>query len=178
MSSIISIVIVGFLVIFLSIVVLYYNKFFSIKNMIENAIKALNVYFTRRHGLIPQLIEILEPFYPEDAQLFDELTNLKNSSASSATFPDKAKHELILNKRIALLLDKAQAHPSLQHNDNFLSLKQQLEDIDNRIKTILRYYNVAVNDYKSLCNGFFASFVAQTFRFNKDRFSSVEETTE
>jgi len=86
-----SIMIVGILVIFISIVVLYYNKFYSIKNMIENAIKALNVYFTRRHGLIPELIEILKPFYPEDALMFDELTNLKNSSISSSTFTEKVK---------------------------------------------------------------------------------------
>lgn len=178
MSSVISIVIVGFLVIFLSIVVLYYNKFLSVKNMIENATKALNVYFTRRHKLIPELIEILKPFYPEDALLFDELTNLRDSSASSASFIEKVKNELLLNKKITILLDKAHGSPSLEQNDNFLSLKQQLEDIDNRIKTILRYYNVAVNDYQSLCNGFFTSFVAQTFRFNKNRFSSVEEIIE
>jgi len=61
------------------------------------------------------------------------------------------------------LLNKIQSQPSLQQNDNFLSLKQQLEDIDNRIKTILRYYNVAVNDYQSLCNGFLHPLLPKPF---------------
>lgn len=170
-----SIIFVGVLVIVLSLGVLYYNKFVSLRNMVEEAFSSIDVQLKRRYDLIPNLVETVKGYAKHEQTTLENVVKLRNLAQSSDNINDKIKNENMLTSALRSVFAIAESYPELKANENFLSLQASLNEIENNIQAARRYYNAVVKEYNTLCETFPSLFIAKMFHFSKKEFFSIEE---
>lgn len=170
-----SIIFVGILVIVLSLGVLYYNKFVSLRNMVEEAFSSIDVQLKRRYDLIPNLVETVKGYAKHEQTTLENVVKLRNLAQSSNNINDKIKNENMLTSALRSVFAIAESYPELKANENFLSLQGSLNEIENNIQAARRYYNAVVKEYNTLCETFPSLFIAKMFHFSKKEFFSIEE---
>lgn len=170
-----SIILIGLLVIILSLGVLYYNKFVSLRNMVEEAFSSIDVQLKRRYDLIPNLVETVKGYAKHEQTTLENVVKLRNLAQSSENITDKIKNENMLTSALRSVFAIAESYPELKANENFLSLQNSLNDIENNIQAARRYYNAVVKEYNTLCETFPSVFIAKMFHFSKKEFFSIDE---
>ncbi len=170
-----SIILIGILVIVLSLGVLYYNKFVSLRNMVEEAFSSIDVQLKRRYDLIPNLVETVKGYAKHEQTTLENVVKLRNLAQSSDNITDKIKNENMLTSALRSVFAIAESYPELKANENFLSLQTSLNDIENNIQAARRYYNAVVKEYNTLCETFPSVFIAKMFHFSKKEFFSIDE---
>ncbi|MGB9731245.1 MULTISPECIES: LemA family protein [Calditerrivibrio] len=173
--TIFSIIFVGILVIVLSIGVLYYNKFVSLRNMVEEAFSSIDVQLKRRYDLIPNLVETVKGYAKHEHSTLENVVKLRNLAQSSENITDKIKNENMLTSALRSVFAIAESYPDLKANENFLSLQASLNEIENNIQSARRYYNAVVKEYNTLCESFPSVFIARMFHFGRKEFFAIDE---
>ncbi|ADR18648.1 LemA family protein [Calditerrivibrio nitroreducens] len=173
--TIFSIIFVGMLVIIFSIGVLYYNKFVSLRNMVEEAFSSIDVQLKRRYDLIPNLVETVKGYAKHEQSTLENVVKLRNLAQSSENITDKIKNENMLTSALRSVFAIAESYPDLKANENFLSLQSSLNDIENNIQSARRYYNAVVKEYNTLCESFPSVFIARMFHFGRKEFFTIDE---
>lgn len=175
MSSIISIFIISLLIIITSIVILYYNKLVTLKNMIEEAFSSIDIQLKRRYDLIPNLVETVKGYAKHESSTLENIIKLRNIAQTSENITDKIKNENMLTTALRSVFAIAENYPDLKANENFLSLQESLNEIENNIQAARRYYNAVVKDYNTMCETFPSVFIARMFHFTKKEFFTMED---
>ncbi len=120
--------------------------------------------FQRRANLIPNLAEIAQGAAENEQAILIGVTEARAKATSvqvsADDLGDAAKMEEFaaaqgqLGQGIGRLLASFEAYPTIQSNQNFLTLQSQLEGTENRIAVALRDYNEAVRKYNTTIRTF------------------------
>jgi LemA protein len=170
-----GIIFLGLLVIILSVAVVYYNRFVSLRNMVEEAFSSIDVQLKRRYDLIPNLVETVKGYAKHEQSTLENVVKLRNLAQSSDSISDKIKNENMLTTALRSVFAIAENYPDLKANENFLSLQSSLNEIENNIQAARRYYNAVVKEYNTLCESFPSVFIAKFFHFDKKEFFTIED---
>ncbi|MEF3255741.1 MAG: LemA family protein [Deferribacterales bacterium] len=175
MNTIITIIILSLLIVIISIVVLYYNKFVSLRNMIEEAFSSIDIQLKRRYDLIPNLVETVKGYAKHESTTLENVVKLRNLAQSSDNMTDKIRNENMLTSALRTVFAIAESYPELKANENFLSLQNSLTEIENNIQAARRYYNAVVKEYNTLCETFPSLIIANMFHFSKKEFFTIDD---
>ena len=137
-----ALVIVAVLLLVWAVVV--YNLLIRDRNRVAQAWSDVDVQLTRRHDLIPQLVEIVKGYAGYERALQTSLADLRKRGE---------------------LLALVEGYPDLKANQNFLDLQAKLVDTENQIQYARRYYNGAVNLFNNRIQRFPDLLVARPFGF-------------
>jgi LemA protein len=120
--------------------------------------------FQRRANLIPNLAEVAQGAAENEQAILLGVTEARAKATSvqisADDLGDAAKMEEFaaaqgqLGQGIGRLLASFEAYPTIQSNQNFLTLQSQLEGTENRIAVALRDYNEAVRKYNTTIRTF------------------------
>ncbi len=91
---------------------------------------------------------------------------------------EKSKSESGLSGELKNLFAVAENYPELKASQNFLSLQNQLSEIEDQIQFARRYYNGAVRDYNIRVESFPSMLIASVFNFRKEEFFEITLTSE
>jgi LemA protein len=155
-----------------------YNGLVKLRVRSENAWSDVDVQLKRRHDLIPNLVETVKGYAAHEKETFENVAKCR-SAAASATAPDaRVQAENQLTGALRQLFAVAENYPQLRASEQFLSLQQGLQQIEDALQNARRYYNAVVRDYNTRIQTFPAVLIAGPMGFQVKHFFEVSTPDE
>ena len=155
-----------------------YNGLVKLRVRSENAWSDVDVQLKRRHDLIPNLVETVKGYATHEKDTFENVAKCR-SAAASATAPDaRVQAENQLTGALRQLFAVAENYPQLRASEQFLSLQQGLQQIEDALQNARRYYNAVVRDYNTRIQTFPAVLLAGSMGFQAKHFFEVSTPDE
>ena len=127
--------------------VISYNRLIRLRNLVQEAWRQIDVELTRRHDLIPNLVETVKGYASHERGTLEDVMKARSAAMSGGQSPaDLAQNENVLTQALGRLFAVAEAYPDLKANQNFLALQQELASTEDRIASGRRYYNANVRE--------------------------------
>ncbi len=164
LALIIVAAVVAFLVL---LVVLGFNSLVRKRNRTDNAWAQVDVQLTKRHDLIPNVVESVKGYAAHERQTFEAVTAARAAAMATEGPAARAGAEDALTNAIGRLLAVAESYPQLQASANFLNLQEQLASVESGIAYARQYYNDAVLTYENARRQFPLMVIAGPFGFRQ-----------
>jgi LemA protein len=172
-------VIIGLLlaivVILLIIGVTSYNGLVGLRNKIESAYAQIDVQLTRRHDLIPNLVETVKGYASHESKTLEAVIAARNSAMSATTVDQKSQAENVISGALKSIFALSEAYPDLKANANFQQLQAELASTEDRIAYSRQYYNDNVRAYNTKLETFPTVLIANAMHFEPRQYFQAEE---
>ena len=152
-----------------------YNRLVRDRNRVRSAWSDIDVQLTRRHDLVPRLVEAVKAYAEYERATLSAVTELRTRAEAAERLPDKARLEDEMEAGLHRLIALAESYPTLKADGNFLQLQRDLVDTEDQLQYARRYYNGAVRAYNTRIETFPDLAVAATFAFRPAEFFAVDE---
>jgi LemA protein len=165
------------LVICLSLIVVgtyLFNRLVKDRNRVRSAWSDIDVQLTRRHDLVPRLVEAVKAYAGHERATMEAVTELRNQSSVAERLVDKAGIEDQLEAGVHKLLLLAEAYPDLKANQNFLELQNELVEVEDHLQYARRFYNGAVRMLNTRVETVPDVAIAKIFQFQPAEFFIAE----
>lgn len=144
-SGIVVIVLIVILVVLVLVGVALYNGLIRLRNVVQESWRQIDVELTRRHDLIPNLVETVKGYAAHERETLQAVTDARARAAAPGSSPaQQAQQENVLTAALGRLFAVAEAYPDLKANQNFLQLQRDLTDTEDRVAASRRFYNANV----------------------------------
>jgi len=178
----ILIILVGVVLFAISI----YNRLIAGRNRFKNAFAQIDVQLTRRHDLIPNLVETAKGYMKHERETLEAVINARNTAvtglkAAAADPSDPgamkrlAEAEQGLSGALGRLFALSEAYPDLKANENMMQLSEELTTTENKVAFARQAYNDSVMDYNNLRESFPNNFFAAWFAFKPAELLEIED---
>ena len=171
-------ILIVILVIIILAIILLYNNLVQLKLKVKNAWAQIDTQLKRRFDLIPNLIDTVKGYMQHEENTLKDITELRNSFANSSSIDDKVDTNNKLNNALKSVFALAEAYPDLKANQNFLSLQQELSNVEDKIAYSRQFYNDTVQMYNTAIMSFPANILASLFGFKEQNFFTLDNETE
>ncbi|MGB8650354.1 MAG: LemA family protein [Mycobacteriales bacterium] len=170
-------VVIGVLVLLLALgLVLSYNRFVRQRNLVQESWRQVDVELTRRHDLIPNLVETVKGYAAHERTVLSNLVEARNQAVqASGSVAAQATAENQLGGALRGLLAVAEAYPDLKAAGPFQQLQAQLAETEDRIAAGRRFYNGNVRALNTRVEAFPSSLVASAFHFGKAEYFETDD---
>lgn len=154
-----------------------YNSLVTVDNKVEQAWANVETQYQRRADLIPNIVEAVKGQANFESETLQDVIEARSRATSiqvsAADLNDPAKVAAFqaaqsqVSGALGRLLAVAESYPTLQANEGFLRLQDQLEGTENRIATARRDYNGEVATFNQTVRSFPTNIVAGLFGFDR-----------
>jgi LemA protein len=162
-----------------------YNRLVAGRNAYKNAFAQIDVQLTRRHDLIPNLVETAKGYMKHERETLEAVitarnaavSGLKNASANPgnpAAVQQLAGAENALTGALGRLFALAEAYPDLKANQNMMQLSEELTSTENKVAFARQAYNDSVMNYNNSREVFPNTIVAGMFAFHSAQLLEIE----
>jgi LemA protein len=155
-----------------------YNGFVKLKVNAEEGYSTMDVYLKKRYDLIPNLVETVKGYAKHEKETLQSVIAARNSAMSATSVQEKAQAETELNKTLKTIFALSESYPDLKANQNFVSLQQQLQQMEQDIANARKYYNATVKMLNVKVQSFPSNVVANMFKFTKRDMFEVTDANE
>jgi LemA protein len=155
-----------------------YNSLVQLKVRADNAWSDIDIQLKRRHDLIPNLVETVKGYAAHEKGTFENVARYRSAAMAATSAEDRAQAEGQLTQALRGLLAVAEAYPELKANAQFMSLQQQLSDLEDALQNSRRYYNAVVRDLNTKIQSFPTNIIAGMFNFQQRQFFEIADPTE
>jgi len=161
----------------LSLVVMY-NRFVRQRTLIDNSWAGVDVELTRRHDLIPNLVESVKGYAAHERTVLEALVTARETAAAQEKQPPAGRQEAeeAMGRSLAAVMARAEAYPELKADTVFLDLQHQLTETEDRIAAARRFYNLNVGAFNTRVGTFPSNLVAGWFGFEKHPFFELSDS--
>lgn len=175
----ILVVCVVLLVVFGAIFVIgLYNSIQRLVILVDEAWSGIDVQLKKRFDLIPNLVETVKGYAKHEEGIFEKVAQLRAGMMGTNSPEELGKMEGELRSTLKSLFAVAEAYPELKANENFMSLQNSLQEIENELEGARRYYNGAVRDLNTKIIVFPNNVIANFLNLKKREFFEVENEAE
>ncbi len=154
--------------------ILLFNRLVKDRNRVRSAWSDIDVQLTRRHDLVPRLVEAVKAYAGHERATMEAVTELRNQSTVAERLVDKARFEDQLEAGVHKLLLLAEAYPDLKANQNFLELQNELVEVEDHLQYARRFYNGAVRMLNTRVETVPDVAIAKIFQFQSAEFFIAE----
>ena len=169
-------IVFGVLIVIALFFVSIYNRLVSGRNGYKNAFAQIDVQLTRRHDLIPNLVETAKGYIKHERETLEAVIAARNSAVSGlkraaanpgdpASVQQLAGAEAQLNGALGRLFAVAEAYPDLKANQNMKQLQEELTSTENKVAFARQAFNDSVMGYNNRREVFPSSVIAGMFNF-------------
>jgi LemA protein len=151
-----------------------YNRLIKLRNLVQEAWRQVDVELTRRHDLIPNLVETVKGYAAHERGTFEAVTNARANAINAQGPEQQAQAENQLTGALKSLFAVAEAYPDLKANQNFLNLQEEITSTEDRIAYARQFYNDSVVTYNTKIQQFPTLILANTFNFEKRELFDAE----
>jgi len=154
---------------------LTYNRFVRLRNLIDESWHDIDTELQRRYDLIPNLVDTVKGYAAHERAVFESVTTLRTEAMAERRPPDaQAPIEQALGHGVAQVMAVAENYPDLEASDEFLALQHELVDTEDRIQVARRIYNANVRSYNNMVQSFPSMFIANSFHYETRPFFEVD----
>ena len=165
-----------------------YNRLVAGRNRFKNAFAQIDVQLTRRHDLIPNLVEVAKGYMAHERETLEAVINARNTAVSGlkAAAADPSNPEAMkqlaaaeqgLSGALGRLFALSEAYPDLKANENMMQLSEELTTTENKVAFSRQAYNDTVMDYNTLRESFPNNLFAGWFNFVAAELLEIEDET-
>jgi len=176
------IIVVGVVLFAISI----YNRLVAGRNRFKNAFAQIDVQLTRRHDLIPNLVETAKGYMKHERETLEAVITARNIAVSGlkeaaadpsdpAAMKNLAQAEQGLSGALGRLFALSEAYPDLKANENMMQLSEELTTTENKVSFARQAYNDSVMVYNTLRESFPNNFFAGWFNFKAAELLEIED---
>jgi len=170
-----SIAVTVLIVVLLGWAAVSYNLLVRDRNRVGQAWSDVDVQLTRRHDLVPQLVELVRQYAQYERALLESVATLRTRGAAEPSPGARGALEESLGQGMHRLVALAESYPTLKASENFLDLQSKLSQTEDQIQFARRYYNGAVNNLNTRIETFPDLLVARVFAFRQAEYFEIED---
>lgn len=163
-----------------------YNRLVASRNRFKNAFAQIDVQLTRRHDLIPNLVETAKGYMAHERETLEAVIKARTAAVSGLkeaakdpTDPEAMKRlaeaEQGLSGALGRLFALSESYPDLKANENMMQLSEELTTTENKVAFARQAYNDSVMDYNTLRESFPNNFFAGWFNFGPAELLEIED---
>ncbi|MCC5794858.1 MAG: LemA family protein [Chromatiales bacterium] len=178
-------IILGIVVLLVVATVVIYNRLVVGRNACANAFAQIDVQLTRRHDLIPNLVETVRGYLKHERETLEAVIQARNTAvsglraaAADPTDPEAMRRlsgaENALTATLGRLFALSEAYPDLKASQNMMQLTEELTSTENRVAFARQAFNDAVMNYNNLREVFPNNLVAGMFSFSAAQMLEIE----
>lgn len=153
-----------------------YNGLITARNAFRNAFAQIDVQLTRRHDLIPNLVEVAKGYLRHEQETLEAVIAARGSAvgaqkdAAARPGDPEAMQQLsgaenMLTQALGRLFALSEAYPDLKANQTMMQLSEELSSTENKVAFARQAFNDAVMAYNNRREVFPANIVAGMFDF-------------
>jgi LemA protein len=165
-----------------------YNRLITARNGYKNAFAQIDVQLTRRHDLIPNLVDTAKGYLSHERETLEAVINARNSAVSELenakidpTNPQAmeqlAQAEQGLSGALGRLFALSEAYPDLKANENMMQLSEEITTTENKVAFARQAFNDGVMLYNNMREQFPNNFIAGWFGFTAATMLEIEDET-
>jgi LemA protein len=177
---------IAVILLLLAFAVVLYNRLIVLRNRIKNAFAQIDVQLTRRHDLIPNLVETAKSYIKHERETLEAVIRARNTAVASlkAVGADPSRADAVrqlagaegaLSGALGRLLAVAEAYPDLKANQNMMQLSEELTSTENRVAFARQSYNDMVMEYNNARETLPSSIIANAFQFTPGSMLEIED---
>lgn len=162
-----------------------YNSLVNHRNRVKNAFAQIDVQLTRRHDLIPNLVESVKGYMKHERETLEAVINARNTAVADldTAKADPANAEAVrrlsesegaLGAALSRLFALSESYPDLKANQNVMQFQEELSSTENKVAFARQAFNDAVLNYNNKVENFPSNMVANTFKFEQATFLEIE----
>jgi LemA protein len=162
-----------------------YNGLITARNAYKNAFAQIDVQLTRRHDLIPNLVETVKGYLAHERNTLEAVIQARNAAVSglkaaaanpgdAAAVQNLATTENALTGALGRLFALAEAYPDLKANRNMMQLSEELTTTENKVAFARQAFNDSVMGYNNKREVFPNSIIAGMFNFQPAQLLEIE----
>jgi LemA protein len=162
-----------------------YNRLINERNRVRNAFAQIDVQLTRRHDLIPNLVEAVRGYMKHERETLEAVINARNAAQQSLqnAKADPANAEAIrklgasesaLGAVLGRLFALSEAYPDLKANQNMMQFQEELASTENKVAFARQAFNDSVLSYNNTAENFPNNIIAGMFSFELASFLEIE----
>jgi LemA protein len=162
-----------------------YNRLVTSRNGYKNAFAQIDVQLTRRHDLIPNLIETVKGYLAHERNTLEAVITARNAAVTGlkaaaanpgdpAAVQQLAGAENALSGALGRLFALAEAYPDLKANSSMMQLSEELTSTENKVAFARQAFNDAVMSYNNSREVFPNSVIAGMFNFQPAQLLEIE----
>ncbi len=178
-------IILGLIVAVVLFVITIYNRLVAGRNRYKNAFAQIDVQLTRRHDLIPNLVETAKGYMAHERGTLEEVVNARNAAVSGlkaaakdptdpAAMKRLSEAEQGLSGALGRLFALSEAYPDLKANQNMMQLSEELTTTENKVAFARQAYNDSVMAYNTQRESFPGNLIADRFGFKGAELLEIE----
>ncbi len=157
------------------ILVMIYNRLVALKQTCNQAWGDIDVQLKQRHDLVPNLVETVKGYAEHESGTLESVIKARQTAIDASSLKDLAEAENLLSGALRQLFALSESYPDLKANQNFLSLQNELADLENKIAAARRFFNNAVQEFNTAVEQFPAVLIANSFGFTARDYFEVGE---
>jgi LemA protein len=146
-------------------VVVIYNGLVRLRNQVENGWKQIGVQLTRRHDLIPNLVETVKGVMQFERDTLERVVAARARAVAASGVRETAAAENALSQSLGRLFAVMENYPTLKASENTLQLQEELTTTENQLAFARQFYNDTVMQFNMRQQVFPSSLVAGFFAF-------------
>ncbi len=163
-----------------------YNGLVTKRNRYKNAFAQIDVQLTRRHDLIPNLVEVAKGYMKHERETLEAVILARNQAvaglkaAQGAVGSARAMEELAgaenaLTGALGRLFALSENYPDLKANQNMMQLTEELTSTENKVAFARQAYNDSVMTYNNARETFPSNLIANSFNFTEAQLLEMED---
>lgn len=157
------------------------NRFVRLKNKVEEAWAAIDVYLKKRFDLIPNLVETVKGYAKHETETLERVISARNLAAGAASQEEKMSASANLTGSLKTLFHVvSEKYPELTANSHFLDLQNQLKALEEDLENARLYYNGQVKTFNTAIELFPANIVVRGMgeEYKKRPYFEIENEVE
>jgi LemA protein len=153
------------------------NRFVRQRTLIDESWGDIDVELSRRHDLIPNLVETVQGYADHEREVLETLVRARAEAAAHRDDRPAAREgfEETVTRALQSVLARVEAYPDLKASAGFLDLQRQLTLTEDRIAAARRFYNGNVRSYNTRVRTIPSNLVAALFGFRAEDFFEVDD---
>ncbi len=162
-----------------------YNRLVNERNRVRNGFAQIDVQLTRRHDLIPNLVEAVKGYMKHERETLEAVVKARNAAvsaleaakadpANAAAIQELGATEGALGAVLSRLFALSEAYPDLKASENMMQFQEELATTENKVAFSRQAFNDAVMGYNNTAENFPNNIIANTFNFELASFLEIE----
>jgi len=177
-TSLVFIIVAAVAAVLLFLLLRTYNGLVRMRNQVRNGWSDIDVQLTRRHDLVPNLVESVRGYMAHERETLEAVTRARTQAMTAggagAALSTRAMAEMSLTGAVGNLFAVAERYPPLKASQQFLLLQEQLTSTENRIAYARQHYNECVRRYNTAQAEFPRNLVAGMMGFSPAQLFAAE----
>jgi LemA protein len=140
---------------------------------IDEAASGIDVALTKRFDLLTKEVAVVKGYAKHENETLTNVISMRQPAAN-ASMKEKADFSNQVTKAFDSINVVSEAYPELKANTNFMSLQNQIAEVEEQLQASRRVYNSNVSTYNQEIIVFPTSIIARHYAFTKRDFFEAE----